>query len=387
MGKGAKKAVFSILIIALLAILGFAGYRIYRSQKASETLRAEAEAAAQAAETEETEVTPTATPTPTETPVETVEETPTPTPEAEQTIMISFRGDVLDEDGTDASSGYIYMFEQLLKENGYNDIIVEDNTWENSGSLSQMLFAGVSEDEINAYVSAHTENGSEDIYDLVIRDDLADYQTEERDDQDAIPVITMGYYGGWNNNVDELVEQIQKVLATYSQQDKYIVIGVYPAAVTDGLVDAGAYDSAMEAAFGEHYLSMSAAGMDEAAFDDAGHQQIADALYAKMQELGYFDGAVVSDAGSSDEESAEEETSGDAEAEESTEEPTETEESADAAETDSASGSYSLTDGDGGSATISQNESGVYVDENGVTYEPAADGGWIDANGTYWAVN
>lgn len=298
MSNKARKTIFIVLLVILAALVGFIGFRVYQSQEASKELRAqvrakeEKEAQAEAEPTEE----PTDTPTPTATPTPT--STPTPTPEP--SVMISFRGDSLDDDGADEASGYPEQFEDLLKQNNYSNITVEDNTWENRGSLSQLSLAGVDTDNLQTFIDGHTNNGLTDLTELQISDDVADFQSQKghNDDQSAIPVLCMGFYGGWGQDVNELVEQYNLMLSTYDQQDKYVIIGVYPDAVAQGIIDPSTYDGVLQEQFGDHYLALDSTTMDQPAFSTEGHAQIASALLQKMQELGYLDNASGSTASS-----------------------------------------------------------------------------------------
>ena len=166
--------------------------------------------------------------------------------------------------------------------------VVEDNTWFMAGSLSQMRLAGVSEEEVNAYIQKHYDiaaNAGVDVplYEGVVRDDLEEKMTD-RDDLDAIPVICMGYFGGWYYDPYELIEQQQKILDTYNQHEKFLILGLYP----EMAIDTDYYDSVLSEAWGAHYVSLSQL-LNGAAISDEGREQIAQIVYDKMVELGYLD--------------------------------------------------------------------------------------------------
>ena len=293
----AKRVLLFIISLVLIAGMGiFIGLRVHKMQTTQDQVNAQAQAEAE----QEAQVTETPTPTPTEavvstsaaateTPTPTPTETPTPTPEA-VAAGISIRGDCFDTDDADKSIGYPAKLQTILTDNGY-DYKVEDNTWGMSGSLSQMALAGVSNDDIQNFINGHADKlaalGVEgSATETTVRDDVADYQTE-RDDLNYIPVICIGYYGGWGYDPAELVEQEKKILETYTNQDKYIICGFYPdESVTT--VDQDAYDNAQIDAFGDHYINLSL-HIDEAAYSEEGHQQIAEALYQKLSDLGYLD--------------------------------------------------------------------------------------------------
>ena len=293
MGKKGRFVLFVISLMLTIGVAGYIGFRIVRVQQETATYRAsQADASAEAVKSDSSVA-----------PAESVREssvsssstgssvvakataTPTPTPTPAAKTMISIRGDILDEDGSTDTSYPDYL-SQLLEKNGYTNYTVENNTWDNSGTLSQMALAGVSDNDINTYITAHQNNanGAElNATEYIVRDDLSQYK-KDRDDLDAIPVICMGYYGGWNNDPNELAEQIQKILDTYTQKNDYVVVGMYPY----NEIDTASYDQTMTDAFGDHYLALTSDILDQPAFDDAGHQEIAQAIYDKLNSLGYL---------------------------------------------------------------------------------------------------
>ena len=54
----------------------------------------------------------------------------------------------------------------------------------------------------------------------------------------------MGDYGGWNHAPEELVHQQQKILATFPDKEKFIIVG---ARSMDGNVDPETLDAALKA--------------------------------------------------------------------------------------------------------------------------------------------
>ena len=291
MGKKGRLILFVISLLLTIGVAGYIGFRIVRIQQETTAYRAsQADTSAEAVKSDSS-VTPTesvkessvSSSSTGESVIAKATATPTSTP-AQKTI-ISIRGDILDEDDSTDTSYPDYL-SQLLEKNGYSNYTVENNTWDNSGTLSQMALAGVSDNDIQTYINAHQNNanGAElNATEYIVRDDLSQYK-KDRDDLNAIPVICMGYYGGWNNDPNELAEQIQKVLDTYTQKNNYIVVGMYPY----NEVDTAAYDQAMKDAFGDHYLALTSDLLDQPAFDDAGHQEIAQAIYDKLNSLGYL---------------------------------------------------------------------------------------------------
>ena len=107
----------------------------------------------------------------------------------------------------------------------------------------------------------------------------------ERTEADYIPVIFMGYYGGWNKDPQELIEQQTKILDTFvGNRERFLVVGVRP---MDGSVSREDYDAAMEAAWGEHYLSAAEVTTQNVA-SITGQQEIGRAIYDKLVELAYI---------------------------------------------------------------------------------------------------
>jgi hypothetical protein len=211
-------------------------------------------------------------------------ETPEVTPAAPRAV--SCRGDAFVRAGTGGTLTYPQALQTILQQNG-NSAEVKDYTWEMAGSLSQLYLAGIPETRLNEYIAKHRENAD--------GESLSDTETQlrtdrsrkdlTRDDQDAVPVISMGYSGGWGKDPAELVEQIRLLLGTYSSQDDYVVMGYYP----DGWTDQAGYDSAMTGAFGDHYLQLNTV-LKHSAESNEGRREIAQALYNKLNELNYLSG-------------------------------------------------------------------------------------------------
>lgn len=180
---------------------------------------------------------------------------------------------------------YKVILQNLLTENGY-DLSVADKTLNGASTLSIMKMAGVPQIELEAYVDKHQQaaDGTELPIEETNMRDLTEEQMA-RPDLDYIPVIFMGYYGGWNHNISELIEQEQKVLDTFgANKNRFIIAGIIPA---DGSIDVDTYDRAMEEAWGEHYISTEeVTTQPQASYD--GQAEIANAIYQKLIELSYI---------------------------------------------------------------------------------------------------
>lgn len=217
--------------------------------------------------------------------------TPTPVlspkpsePAKEKVAGISYWGDdLLTADDTQQYS-YMAVLQKLLQDNGY-DIPVLNKTLQGGGTLSMMKRAGVSDQIIQNFISEHQKaaNGAQ-LY--VTETGIRDFTEEElvRDDLDCIPVIFMGYYGGWNHDPAELAQQQEHILKTFSNQDRFIVVGTRP---LDGSVDAATLDAVLSEKWKEHYISLAAVTSAPASTYEA-QAAMAQAIYQKMLELKYI---------------------------------------------------------------------------------------------------
>ena len=206
--------------------------------------------------------------------------------ETVQTVYssISCRGEAFLAYGAEGTT-YPEMLAALLEEAGY-DVEVSDNTLDMAGSLTQLLYAGVSSELIEEYMSAHqaqADASGETATDTEVETRDLSATVITRDDEDSLPIISIGFRGGWNNDLDELIDQQTALLETYSQQDDFIIIGINgSASVTDE-----EYDAAMEEAWGDHYLSLNE--LEAASYTAEVRESIARALFEKLVDLGYIE--------------------------------------------------------------------------------------------------
>lgn len=210
--------------------------------------------------------------------------TPTPIPtEAPMQNLVSFRGDSFATEDIQEEYGYPAYLKNMLTENG-KDVQVEDYTMDAAGSLSQMRLAGVEQSILDEYVAEHKKIAEEQTL-RITETKIRDLSEEEliREDENGIPVICMGYYGGWCSNPEELCDQIQAILDTYSQQERYLILGLYPSWVEDR----EAYQQAMVNRWGEHYLQLDDF-IRSAASSSEGRKEIAEAVYEKLTQMEYI---------------------------------------------------------------------------------------------------
>ncbi len=154
--------------------------------------------------------------------------TSTPAPEKKDTAKaegIACWGDDLLTESNTVQYSYMAVLQRILQENGY-DLPVMNKTLQGGGTLSMMKRAGVGDDVIQGYIAAHEKaaNGAT-LY--VTENGVRDFTEEElvRDDVNYIPVIFMGYYGGWNHDPNELAQQQEHILKTFENQEQFIVVG------------------------------------------------------------------------------------------------------------------------------------------------------------------
>lgn len=197
---------------------------------------------------------------------------------------ISWRGDEFLSGSDIEEKGAAALLEQRLADAGYH-IQVENFSLTGAGTLSQLRLAGVSERDIQWYVEDHKEKESSAQTETGVRE----FSDEElaRSDQGYFPIIFMGYYGGWNSDPQELADQIQLILDTYDNPEDYLVLGLHP--VSGGKNPEG-YAQVMEDTWEDHYLDLPEVLGDATAASYEGQELIADAVFAKLTELGYLKG-------------------------------------------------------------------------------------------------
>ncbi len=269
-----------LLIVCVVLFLTLLGFLVWNRQ----TEQAETERLKKQAETEEMLSVPAEEPEP-EAEREEAEQ-----PEAEAAAPVQARGIACWGDeffrGQEAEeNSYRVTLQERLAENGY-DLEVTGKTLSGASTLSLMKMAGVPEEEVEAYITSHQE-GAEGTELPVTETGTRDLTEEqlERTEADYIPVLFMGYYGGWNRDPQELIEQQTKILETFAgNREQFLVVGVRP---MDGSVSQEDYDTAMEAAWGEHYLSAAEVTTQNVA-SRTGQQEIGNAIYEKLEELGYI---------------------------------------------------------------------------------------------------
>ena len=196
---------------------------------------------------------------------------------------ISFRGDSFCEQDQIADAGFGAYMTKLLQEKNQN-VLVEDYTMHEAGSMSHMKLAGVAQKNLDSYLKEHQKLAEEQtlrITEIKIRE-LTDEELV-RDDQAYVPVICAGYYGGWVSNLEELCDQLQLILDTYQQKEKYLILGIYP----NVYKDEENYREVMSARWGEHFLLVEDRIIHSVSSKE-GKQEAVQLVYDKFVELGYI---------------------------------------------------------------------------------------------------
>ena len=221
-------------------------------------------------------------------------------------IAISCRGESWAPDGNDREDGWPAILGSMLEENGVS-ATVSDYTWDMAGTLSQMRFADVPEETVDSYIEAHNENGLRGyLYETTVRDDLEESYIE-RENYESIPVICIGYNGGYGVSSAELIEQQSLILNTYKLQaadatpeasteadqendvddgemgisGKYLIVGHLPA----GWNDLNNYETRMKNAWGDHFVSLNEIEGDVVSREY--REAVAETVYNKLVEMGY----------------------------------------------------------------------------------------------------
>ena len=214
---------------------------------------------------------------------------PTETPAPAETVQaegIVCWGDDLLSGSESEQYSYMNVLQRILQEKG-SALPVKNKTIQGGGTLSMMKLAGVPDETIQGYITAHQQaaNGAE-LY--ITEKGVRDFTPEEltRDDLNCIPVIFMGYYGGWNHDPQELIQQQENILKTFPNQEHFFIIGVRP---FDDSVNSAALDTAMREKWGEHYISASEVTGVHVAASFEGQAAVAQAVLEKLETLGYIE--------------------------------------------------------------------------------------------------
>lgn len=283
MRRTAKNVLLFLVCVALCCLLGYllTDYQKeqVREEARLEKLASEKKQQDQTSEKEKKKEEPAGT--------DAVKEETKEPEQPQKALGIACWGDELLSQQAAAASSYTVVLQRLLTEQGYQ-IPVSNKTLTETCSLTVMKMAGVPMIDIDAYIAKHAAaaNGAQ----LPITEGQTRSLTAEqmaRADQAYLPVLFLGYYGGWNYDVNELIEQEQKILETFENKEHFLIIGLPPA---DGRVSADQYHAAMSQQWGEHYLNASEV-CPNGVLSVQGQGELAQAVLEKLKGLGYLPAA------------------------------------------------------------------------------------------------
>ena len=264
-----SKNIIRLVILVLDVVLAFSILTMYRSNRRAEAARV-SRLKKEVQEENELLADDTASA------AELVEETPA------IPLAISVRGDSFRTEEAVTGTDYPSLLDQLLIENGTGNT-VSNYTIDVPGTLADLYYAGVSTETINGFIA---RNAAKDTEGTMAELEKSCGEVEElklaRNDRDAIPIIFIGYYGGFGEDPYELIEQQKEILATYSQQEYFLIVGTHP----DKCSDTETFDSVMSGYWGNHYLNLSSKVPAYQLCTEEGHELIAEAIFARMKKLG-----------------------------------------------------------------------------------------------------
>lgn len=196
------------------------------------------------------------------------------------TAVMFWGNDFLMGNGTD-QNGYPAKIQTILAEQGY-PTAAENSLLDSKSTLSILRYAGVADAEVQAYINAHRSAGAAEGSPEVTVRDFTQEELSREFNREAMPVLLMGYYGGYNGSTEELIQQQQKVLAALGkEQGPYLIVGLCSAA---DAVSKAAYDTAMSQAWGGSYVS--ANGIVNSPESAEGQQEIASVIAEKLMQMG-----------------------------------------------------------------------------------------------------
>lgn len=184
------------------------------------------------------------------------------------------------------TASYPAVAEHFLREKGVELSVINKGIG-GSSSLSVMKLAGVSDEKIQEFIGEHqnqeaSPSAGSSIYEHQVREFADDVLLNASDYTNYILVLFMGYYGGWNWNVEELIIQQQEIInALNPYQGKYIIIGI---ASGSSRAERLHYDEVMQQTWGTNYIS-TAQMIQNPAASIAGQEEIGRLVADKVMEL------------------------------------------------------------------------------------------------------
>lgn len=166
-------------------------------------------------------------------------------------FKLSFRGDAFSIPGGDSTTDVASKLQMMLDADGAN-VEVQNYTLDGANALTQLYYAGVPEEEINAFIEKNRASGK------VNEADENEFSIGDvsnislvRNDVNSVPVLFIGNNGGWGRDPYQLIDIQQRIIDTYNCGHRFFVIGNY----YKGSDDPENVDAIMKAYWGWHYIS------------------------------------------------------------------------------------------------------------------------------------
>ena len=176
-----------------------------------------------------------------------------------------------------AEYSYTVVLQAYLEAAGWQLPVVNEGIGQ-SGSLSIMKYAGVPDATVRQYAASHpivittsSSSTAQESFETAISE-FPDGILDVSQYKEYLPVLFMGYYGGWNKNPEELADQQKEILQALDSDygDLCVVIGL---ATGDTEQMREEYERVMEAAWGERYISV-AREVENPAASNSGQAEI-----------------------------------------------------------------------------------------------------------------
>lgn len=187
-----------------------------------------------------------------------------------------------------AEHSYTVVLQAYLEAAGWQLPVVNEGIGQ-SGSLSIMKYAGVPDEIVHQYAASHpiviaTSSGSmaQESFETAISE-FPDGILDVSQYKEYLPVLFMGYYGGWNKSPEELADQQKEVLQALDSNygDLCVVIGL---ATGDTGQMREEYERVMEDTWGEQYISV-AREVENPAASNSGQAEIGTLAGGKIVSL------------------------------------------------------------------------------------------------------
>lgn len=176
-----------------------------------------------------------------------------------------------------AEHSYTVVLQAYLEAAGWQLPVINEGIGQ-SGSLSIMKYAGVPDAIVQQYAASHpiiiatsSSSTAQESFETTISE-FPDGILDVSQYKEYLPVLFMGYYGGWNESPEELADQQKEILKALgsSYEDLCVVIGL---ATGDTGEMREKYERVMEDTWGDRYISV-ARKVEDPAASNSGQAEI-----------------------------------------------------------------------------------------------------------------